>query len=117
MGATQLQCERRRSLGGAFASHAPGRVLTYGIENTADYRAEAIEDRGAAGSAFVLMGKREAASAGTGMPGRHVISNALAALAAASVWGIGAVEAQSVFRSLHAPAMRGNCCAFLMERH
>src|SRR5512136_311745 len=38
----------------AFAPFAPGRVLTYGIGNSADYRAEAIEDRGALGSAFVL---------------------------------------------------------------
>src|SRR6201987_2697779 len=36
----------------AFASHAPGRVLTYGIENPADFRAEEIEDRGALGSVF-----------------------------------------------------------------
>jgi UDP-N-acetylmuramoyl-tripeptide--D-alanyl-D-alanine ligase len=46
------------------------------------------------------------------LPGRHVISNALAALAAASVWGIGAAEAQSVFRTLHAPAMRGELLRF-----
>src|SRR5215468_4124680 len=38
----------------AFAPHAPGRVLTYGIENSADFRAEAIEDRGALGSTFAL---------------------------------------------------------------
>src|SRR5712672_4116408 len=44
----------------AFASHAPGRVLTYAIEKAADYRAEAIEDRGALGSSFVMAqgGKR-----------------------------------------------------------
>src|SRR5450432_869381 len=44
----------------AFASHAPGPVLTYGIENPADFRADAIEDRGALGSAFALTagGKR-----------------------------------------------------------
>src|SRR5438270_1083679 len=38
----------------AFAEHAPGRVLTYGIEKAADYRAEGIEDRGAVGSSFDL---------------------------------------------------------------
>src|SRR6266478_363158 len=43
------------SLVAAFASHAPGRVLTYSIESAADYRAEAIEDRGALGSVFVLI--------------------------------------------------------------
>jgi UDP-N-acetylmuramoyl-tripeptide--D-alanyl-D-alanine ligase len=41
------------------------------------------------------------------LAGRHVISNALAALAAASVWGIGAAEAQSALRELRAPEMRG----------
>src|SRR5215470_3481827 len=39
----------------AFAPYAPGRVLTYGIENSADFRAEAIEDRGALGSTFALV--------------------------------------------------------------
>jgi UDP-N-acetylmuramoyl-tripeptide--D-alanyl-D-alanine ligase len=46
------------------------------------------------------------------LAGRHVISNALAALAAASVWGIGAKEAQVVLRNLHAPAMRGELLRF-----
>src|SRR5207253_75815 len=46
------------------------------------------------------------------VPGRHAIANALAALAAASVWDIGAAEAQDVFRSLRAPAMRGELLRF-----
>jgi UDP-N-acetylmuramoyl-tripeptide--D-alanyl-D-alanine ligase len=96
----------------AFASHAPGRVLTYGIDNAADYRAEAIEDRGALGSAFVLVENGRRTRLELALPGRHVISNALGALAAASVWGIGAAEAQSVFRTLHAPAMRGELLIF-----
>src|SRR6266849_6378129 len=96
----------------AFASHAPGRVLTYGIENTADYRAEAIEDRGALGSAFVLAENGRRTRLELALPGRHVISNAMAALAAASVWTIGAQEAQEVFRTLHAPAMRGELLRF-----
>src|ERR1700736_6596892 len=96
----------------AFAEHAPGRVLTYGIEQAADYRAEAIEDRGALGSAFVFVGNGMSTRLELTLPGRHVISNALAALAAASVWGIGATEAQTVFRTLHAPAMRGELLRF-----
>src|SRR6267142_3330330 len=95
-----------------FASHASGRVLTYGIENAADYRAEAIEDRGALGSAFVLMENGRQTRLELALPGRHVISNALAALAAASVWAIGAQEAREVFRTLHAPAMRGELLRF-----
>jgi UDP-N-acetylmuramoyl-tripeptide--D-alanyl-D-alanine ligase len=96
----------------AFASHAPGRVLTYGIDNHADYRAEAIEDRGALGSAFVLVENEKRTRLEVSLSGRHVISNALAGLAAASVWGVGAAEAQSVFRNLHAPAMRGELLRF-----
>ena len=96
----------------AFAAHAPGRVLTYGIEKPADFRAEEIEDRGALGSAFVLVENGKCARLELALPGRHVIANALAALAAASVWGIGAAEAQSVFRNLHAPAMRGELLRF-----
>jgi UDP-N-acetylmuramoyl-tripeptide--D-alanyl-D-alanine ligase len=96
----------------AFASHAPGRVLRYGIDSPADYCAEAIEDRGALGSAFVLVVNGKRTRLELALPGRHVISNALAALAAASVWGIGAGEAQAVFRTLHAPAMRGEMLRF-----
>jgi UDP-N-acetylmuramoyl-tripeptide--D-alanyl-D-alanine ligase len=96
----------------AFAAHAPGRVLKYGIDNAADYRAEEIEDRGALGSAFVSVENGKRTRLELALPGRHVISNALAALTAASVWGIGAAEAQSVFRSLHAPAMRGELLRF-----
>jgi len=96
----------------AFASHAPGRVLTYGIDETADYRAETIEDRGALGSTFVLVENGKRTRLELALPGRHVISNALAALAVASIWGIGAAEAQAVFRTLHAPSMRGELLRF-----
>jgi UDP-N-acetylmuramoyl-tripeptide--D-alanyl-D-alanine ligase len=96
----------------AFASHAPGRVLTYGVENSADYRAETIEDRGALGSAFVLVEGGKRSRFELSLAGRHVISNTLAALAAASVWGIGVAEAQNVFRAMRAPAMRGQLLRF-----
>jgi len=96
----------------AFASHAPGRVLTYGVDNPADFRAEAIEDRGALGSAFVLLEKGKRSRLELSLAGRHVISNALAALAAASVWGIGASEVQTVLRNLRAPDMRGELLRF-----
>src|SRR6202171_49423 len=74
----------------AFAAHAPGRVLTYGIDHGADYRAEAIEDRGALGSAFVLVANGKRTRLELALPGRHVISNALGAVGAASGWRIGA---------------------------
>src|SRR5437879_9812720 len=39
----------------SFGAFAPGRVLTYGIENTAFFMARDIEDRGALGTAFVYV--------------------------------------------------------------
>jgi UDP-N-acetylmuramoyl-tripeptide--D-alanyl-D-alanine ligase len=96
----------------AFAFKAPGRVLTYGIERSADFRAEEIEDRGALGSTFTLVAEGKRTRLDLALAGRHVISNALAALAAASAWKIGAGEAQSVLRALRAPAMRGELLRF-----
>jgi UDP-N-acetylmuramoyl-tripeptide--D-alanyl-D-alanine ligase len=96
----------------AFGAFAPGRVLTYGIEKPAFFVATEIEDRGAFGSAFDYVSPEGRVRLELTVPGRHAISNALAALAAASVWNIGAAEAQSVFRSLRAPAMRGELLQF-----
>jgi len=91
----------------AFAFHAPGRVLTYVTEHVADFRAESIEDRGALGSTFVLTQWDKQIRLELSLAGRHVIANALAALAAASVWGISAEQSRDVLRNLRAPAMRG----------
>jgi len=96
----------------AFGAFAPGRVLTYGLERPAFFMAQEIEDRGALGSAFEYVSPEGRLRLELTVPGRHAIANALAALAAASVWGIGAAEAQSVFRSLRAPAMRGELLQF-----
>jgi UDP-N-acetylmuramoyl-tripeptide--D-alanyl-D-alanine ligase len=96
----------------AFGAFAPGRVLTYGIEKPAFFMAEEIEDRGALGSAFEYVSPEGRLRLELSVPGRHAIANALAALAAASVWGIGAAEAQQVFRSLRPPAMRGELLQF-----
>jgi UDP-N-acetylmuramoyl-tripeptide--D-alanyl-D-alanine ligase len=96
----------------AFGAVAPGRVLTYGIDSPAFFSATAIEDRGALGSAFEYVSPEGRVRLELPVPGRHAIYNALAALAAASVWNIGAAEAQSVFRALRVPAMRGELLRF-----
>jgi UDP-N-acetylmuramoyl-tripeptide--D-alanyl-D-alanine ligase len=87
-------------------------VLTYGIESPAFFSAAEIEDRGALGSSFDYVSPEGRVRLELSVPGRHAISNALAALAAASVWGIGAAEAQSAFSTLRAPAMRGELLRF-----
>jgi UDP-N-acetylmuramoyl-tripeptide--D-alanyl-D-alanine ligase len=96
----------------AFGAFAPGRVLTYGIDSPAFFSANAIEDRGALGTAFDYVSPEGRVRLELPVPGRHAIYNALAALAAASVWNIGAAEAQSVFRTLRVPAMRGELLRF-----
>jgi UDP-N-acetylmuramoyl-tripeptide--D-alanyl-D-alanine ligase len=96
----------------AFGASAPGRVLTYGIESPAFFSADDIEERGAAGSAFDYLSPEGRVRLELPVPGRHAIYNALAALAAASVWNIGAAEAQKVFPTLRVPAMRGELLRF-----
>jgi len=90
-----------------FAQAAPGRVVTFGVAERADFRAENILDRGLNGSEFDFLGPEGRARLSLPLPGRHNISNALAALAAASVWGVGAAEAKEVFPKLEATGMRG----------
>src|SRR5215469_1014314 len=96
----------------AFGAHAPGRVLTYGIANPAFFMAGNIEDRGALGTTFDYVSPEGRVRLELALPGRHVILNALASLAAASVWGIGIEEARAVLPSLRPPAMRGELLRF-----
>jgi UDP-N-acetylmuramoyl-tripeptide--D-alanyl-D-alanine ligase len=95
-----------------FAEVARGRVLTFGCGPTAQFRAEKIQDHGAAGSEFDFVGPGERARLELAMPGRHSIENALAALAAASVWGITAADAVNVLRNLKVGDMRGRLLEF-----
>ncbi|HEX3376266.1 MAG TPA: UDP-N-acetylmuramoyl-tripeptide--D-alanyl-D-alanine ligase, partial [Candidatus Acidoferrales bacterium] len=90
-----------------FAKVAPGRIVTYGVNEPADFRVENIQDRGLAGTEFDFISASGRARLRLPLAGRHNISNALGALAAASVWGIGAAEAGEVFPKLEATGMRG----------
>ena len=96
----------------AFGAFAPGRVITYGIEQPAFFTAENIEDRGALGSTFDYVSPEGRTRLELALPGRHVIANALASLAAASVWGIGIAEAGAVLPKLRPPSMRGELLQF-----
>jgi UDP-N-acetylmuramoyl-tripeptide--D-alanyl-D-alanine ligase len=96
----------------AMAAVAPGRVLFYGLEKPAEFAAEEIEDRGALGSSFILVHRGKRTRMEMPLPGRHVVSNALAAIAAASVFGITVADVQNALRGLHTPAMRGELIRF-----
>ncbi len=95
-----------------MAAAAPGRVIFYGVEKPAEYNAEEIEDRGALGSAFTLVHRGKRTRLEMSLPGRHVVANALGAIAAASVWNIGIADAQKVFPNLRTPTMRGELIRF-----
>jgi UDP-N-acetylmuramoyl-tripeptide--D-alanyl-D-alanine ligase len=90
-----------------FAEFASGRVVTFGCASHADFRAENVDDRGTDGNEFDFVGPAGRARLTLPLAGRHNISNALAALAAASVWGVGAAEAKEVFPGLEPAGMRG----------
>jgi len=90
-----------------FADVAQGRVIFFGTSAKAEFRAEKIEERGIEGSAFDFVSSAGRARLELPLIGRHNVMNALAALAAASVWGVGADEAKRVFPNLTAADKRG----------
>jgi UDP-N-acetylmuramoyl-tripeptide--D-alanyl-D-alanine ligase len=96
----------------AFGAFAPGRVVTYGIEKPAFFMAENIEDRGALGTTFDYVSPEGRVRLDLALPGRHVVANALASLAAASVWELGIEEARLVLPQLQPPVMRGELLQF-----
>jgi UDP-N-acetylmuramoyl-tripeptide--D-alanyl-D-alanine ligase len=96
----------------AMAAVAPGRVIFYGMEKPAEFMAEEIEDRGALGSSFTLVRSGKRSRIEMSLPGRHVVLNALAAIAAASLWDVGVAEAQKVLPNMRTPSMRGELVRF-----
>lgn len=90
-----------------FANVARGPAIRFGTTGAAEFRAEAIEDRGLDGSAFEFVSPEGRARLELPLIGSHNVMNALGALAAASVWGIGAAEAQRVFPTLTPADKRG----------
>lgn len=89
-----------------------GCVLRYGLSEAAQFRAENIEDHGMDGSAFDYESPEELARLHLPLAGRHNVLNALAALAAATEWGISATDAKRVLPLLQPAAMRGEFLRF-----
>ena len=95
-----------------FASVARGSVITFGAGARADFRVEGIEGRGLEGSAFDFVAPEGRARLELPLIGRHNVMNALGALAAASVWGIGLDDAKQVFPTLVPADKRGEVVRF-----
>ena len=95
-----------------FADVARGRVIRFGASARAEFRAEAIAERGIEGAAFDFVSPAGRTRLELPLIGRHNVMNAVAALAAASVWGIGAEDAKRVFPSLTPADKRGEVVRF-----
>src|SRR5579862_3600716 len=95
-----------------FADVAKGAVIRFGTRGEVEFRAEAIEERGIEGAEFDLVSRGRRTRLEIPLIGRHNVMNALAALAAASVWGIGADEAKEVFPGLTPADKRGEVVRF-----
>ena len=95
-----------------FTEVARGRVIFFGENSAAEFRAENIVERGLAGAAFDFISPSGRTRLESPLIGRHNVMNALAALAAASVWGIGAADAKRVFPMLTPADKRGEVLRF-----
>jgi UDP-N-acetylmuramoyl-tripeptide--D-alanyl-D-alanine ligase len=112
-----------------FADVARGRVLWFSTGSNrgigagtgagssgggapAEFRAEKIAECGVSGSAFDFVSPAGRVRLELPLLGRHNVMNAVAALAAASVWGIGLEDAQRIFPHLQPADKRGEVVKF-----
>jgi UDP-N-acetylmuramoyl-tripeptide--D-alanyl-D-alanine ligase len=97
-----------------FSEVAGGKVIWFGTspQTRAEFRAENIEERGVAGSAFDFVSPAERVRLELPLIGRHNVMNAVAALAAAGEWGVTAQDAQKVFPRLMPADKRGEVVRF-----
>jgi UDP-N-acetylmuramoyl-tripeptide--D-alanyl-D-alanine ligase len=90
-----------------FGRDFRGKVLTFGLNASADVRAEKIEPRGALGSKFEVVVDSCHESATLPLVGKHNIYNVLAAVAVALERGIAPSEAVAALSSLVPGDKRG----------
>jgi UDP-N-acetylmuramoyl-tripeptide--D-alanyl-D-alanine ligase len=95
-----------------FSTADAGAGDTQKASQRATFRAENIEDRGMDGTSFDFISPSGRSRLELPLIGRHNVMNAVAALAAASVWGIGAADAQKVFPTLVPADKRGEVVRF-----
>lgn len=95
----------------AKAGHA-GRVVTYGLGEGADVRAVGVETAGVGASRFLLRTPGGEAEVLLPMHGRHNVSNALAAAAAALSFGVGTEEVAAALATAAPSEMRGEVLHF-----
>jgi UDP-N-acetylmuramoyl-tripeptide--D-alanyl-D-alanine ligase len=95
-----------------FADGFRGRVVTFGINSGADFRADNITAWGITGSEWDCVTSSGSARITLPLPGRHNIHNALAGIATANEWGITPADAAAVLREFRPARMRGELLNF-----
>jgi UDP-N-acetylmuramoyl-tripeptide--D-alanyl-D-alanine ligase len=86
-----------------MAERTRAQVLTYGISEGAGVRASDVQSRGLEGVSFVLHWRGESERVATRLPGRHIVSNALAAAAAGLADGMPLAEVASALAAAQVP--------------
>jgi UDP-N-acetylmuramoyl-tripeptide--D-alanyl-D-alanine ligase len=87
----------------AMASRTRARSLSFGTASEADVRASEVSSRGLDGVTFRLHWGAESAPAETQLPGRHIVSNALAAAAVALADGMSLAEVAAALGQARVP--------------
>lgn len=95
-----------------MAGLANGRVVTFGIDSDADFRAEDIQIEGFGRTRFRITTPDGGADVVLPLIGRHNVMNALAAVAASSVIGISMQAAAEALRTAGSPSQRGEILHF-----
>ena len=87
----------------AMAGRTRAQPLTYGTTADAEVRATEIASRGLEGVSFLLHRRGESVPVETTLPGRHIVSNALAAAAVALADGFSLAETAAALGRAQAP--------------
>jgi UDP-N-acetylmuramoyl-tripeptide--D-alanyl-D-alanine ligase len=88
----------------AMASKTRARVVRFGLSEAADLRASDIESRGLEGTAFRVTYGGETLTARCPLPGRALVSNALAAIGAGIAEGMSLAEAVDALATAQVPS-------------
>ena len=84
-----------------FAEGFPGRLMTYGFSEGADFRVVEASAGTGAGSIFRVEAPEWSAEFNVPLPGRHNIQNAIAAIATADYCGLSPVEIHAGLAGFH----------------
>ncbi len=109
-GTAVLNADDKRVL--AMREKTGGKILTYGVENTADVCADEIETKRFGETTFRLNLPSGSAKVEFSLNGKHNISNALAASAVGFLFGMTAQEIADALKTVQPPPQRGEVLHF-----